>query len=151
MNQKISSIEKFAKRFKILENGCWQWTAGTNFRGYGRFYAPPKNEAAHRYAYEIVKGKIPEGLTIDHLCRNTGCVNPAHLEAVTGKENNLRSNNIPALNARKTHCIRGHPFTVENTYHPYGQPSRRQCKECVRITSRNWQRNKFNRKARILS
>ena len=71
---------------------------------------------AHRVAYELVKGKIPAGLELDHLCRNRICCNPAHLEAVTGRENSLRGVSPWAKNACATHCPRGHPYDAENTY-----------------------------------
>jgi hypothetical protein len=79
-------------------------------------------------AYELAIGPIPEGLTIDHLCRNRGCVNPAHLEAVTNRTNLLRGDGIAALNARKTHCKRGHEFTPENTY--VWREGTRACRAC---------------------
>jgi hypothetical protein len=71
---------------------------------------------AHRLAYQLLVGPIPEGLVIDHLCRNPPCQNPAHMECVTHRENTLRGASPHAMNARKTHCKRGHEFTFQNTY-----------------------------------
>jgi len=100
-------------------SGCWLWKASTwggkeGYR-YGQFKIGVKGHYAHRFAYELIKGKIPKGLDIDHLCRNRLCCNPAHLEAVTRQENLLRGEGITAQNAQKTHCKRGHEFTLENT------------------------------------
>ncbi|MGO3650436.1 HNH endonuclease signature motif containing protein [Agrococcus casei] len=88
---------------------------------------------AHRFAYADSRGAIPEGLEIDHLCRNRSCVNPKHLEAVSKRENLARGYAVPAINARKTHCKRGHEFTAENTYR-WG--SSRICRACKRLPSR---------------
>ncbi len=87
---------------------------------------------AHRFSYELANGPIPEGLQIDHLCRNRGCVRPDHMEAVTPRVNYLRGDSVPAKNARKTECKRGHPFTFQNTLvveRPGFHPSR-QCRTC---------------------
>lgn len=93
---------------------CWQWKAGTA-KGYGSFYISHRRSyPAHRFAYELANGKIPEGMVIDHLCRNRGCVNPNHLEPVTNVENVMRGQSGTAINARKTHCIRGHALIGEN-------------------------------------
>jgi hypothetical protein len=109
---------------------CWAWgnVPGTN--GYGRTQVNGKRWLAHRVAYDLLVGPIPKGLTIDHLCRNTWCVNPAHLEAVTLRVNNLRGGNAAAVNARKTHCKRGHPFDKENTHIAVG--GGRVCRTCRR-------------------
>ena len=109
--------------------GCWLWGGGFHSNGYGQFNPTRKHNAlAHRYAYEQLRGIITEGLTLDHLCRNRACVNPEHLEPVTNKINILRGKSLPAHNAAKTHCLRGHPYDMFNTYtKPNGQ---RVCKTC---------------------
>ncbi len=93
---------------------CWLFT-GPVGDGYGRIWVNGQRKYAHVAAYEQIHGHVPEGLVIDHLCRNRSCVNPAHLEPVTNRENVLRGNGITAVNARKTHCVHGHPFDDVNT------------------------------------
>lgn len=112
--------------------GCWLWTAATLSQGrYGAFH-DGKTRHAHRVAYELWVGPIPDDLVIDHLCGTTLCVNPRHLEAVTQRENTMRSDNFMAVNARKTHCLNGHEFNEGNTHtRPNGQ---RVCRECNRLT-----------------
>lgn len=112
---------------------CWQWTAGCTAQGYGGFH-PRKNVLilAHRYAYEHTHGPIPEGLVIDHLCRNRKCCNPSHLEAVTNEENLRRGAGYALRNGFRDACINGHPYTSENTYI---DPTRGgvRCRACARI------------------
>lgn len=102
-------------------DACWRWTGGTFNHGYAQFWFEGRNVLAHRFAYELCIGPIPDGATIDHVrargCRFTDCVNPAHLEPVTMRENLLRGDTFQAANAAKTHCIHGHEFTPENTKH----------------------------------
>lgn len=105
-----SAVRFFAK---VDASGvCWEWTASNDgCKGYGRF----DKQSAHRWAFEYLVGPIPAGMTLDHLCRNPACVNPDHLEVVSFGVNTLRGGSVSALNARKTHCLRGHPFSDFNT------------------------------------
>lgn len=117
-------------------NGCWNWTAAI-VNGYGKFWLGEKFRAAHRLAYEAMRGPIPAGLDIDHLCRNRACVNPAHMEPVTRRVNTLRGVSSAAVNAAKTHCDSGHPFDDKNTYRPPGRPVRG-CRACNREGCRQY-------------
>lgn len=91
------------------EEVCWPWQGGSVRDGYGQFHLHARRKVqAHRYAYEQLIGPIPEGLTLDHLCRNRLCVNPKHLEPVTHAVNILRGQGTSARNAQKTHCVHGH-------------------------------------------
>jgi hypothetical protein len=105
---------------------CWLWIGAKSPEGYGRF---GKHDYAHRVSYESIVGPIPESLVVDHLCRTRLCVNPAHMEVVTQKENILRGTGYSARHARKTHCAQGHEFTPENIYRVKGRNSRI-CKKC---------------------
>jgi hypothetical protein len=114
---------------------CWLWQGALDKKGYG-VYGKPRR-FAHRIVYEEIVGPIPAGLTIDHLCRVKCCVNPAHMEPVTIGENVLRGESVPAQNARKSHCHRGHPLSGDNLYVCPTEPSRhRRCRECRRMRER---------------
>lgn len=129
-------------------DACWLWQAGTTHPGnlnprygefrYGTLKVHHKMVLAHRFAYELLVGPIPEGLTLDHVkargCTSTLCVNPAHLEPVPLKVNLLRGVGSPAVNAKKLICKHGHPFDEENTYR-YSS-GRRNCRTCDRIAHR---------------
>lgn len=115
----------------IVTKGCWRWTGYLLPNGYGLIGRRQikGSRLAHRWFYELLIGPIPEGLQLDHLCRNRSCVNPAHLEPVTHKVNGLRGVGPPALNARKTHCIHGHLFDAENTH--LAPDGTRRCRACA--------------------
>lgn len=111
---------------------CWLWLGRTNAKGYGRITVNGQGRFVHRVAYELLVGPIPDGLQIDHVkasgCTNRNCVNPEHLEPVTSRENNLRSDCVSARNAAKTHCPKGHPYDDDNTY--MTKAGTRQCRRC---------------------
>jgi len=130
---KPDRVAYFLARVQKAE-GCWEWQGSRSSTGYGTMHLGKRNgehirgeysPLAHRMAYWLWVGPIPDGLTIDHLCKNRACVNPAHLEAVTQSVNASRSD-PPA-----THCPQGHEYTPENTY-----THRKRCKTCVRARQR---------------
>lgn len=121
---------------------CWVWTGAVKETGYGCFIDHGNHMVrAHRFAYESMRGPIPEGLDLDHLCHvrdsscaggtsclHRRCVNPSHLEPVTHRENLLRGLSPSADNARKTTCKNGHPYDIQNTY--YKLNGGRSCRAC---------------------
>jgi hypothetical protein len=127
---------------------CWEWTA-SRLHGYGQSWMGGRLRYAHRVAYELLLGPIPESLYIDHLCRNRGCVNPDHLELVTFRENTLRGFSFSARNARKTHCKRGHPFTPDNV--KILAEGGRRCRACTRALKPERQRRYRQRRRERLA
>jgi hypothetical protein len=151
--------ERFVNAVQVDRNDCWNWLKTKDRRGYGIFKVGRKTfkMSSHRYSFTIHKGVVPEGLVLDHLCRNTSCCNPDHLEAVTQRVNMARgevvsrrrqvprermrpiileAQKIAAELARtKTHCTNGHEFTPENTNIVRYKPGRttRVCRECRRL------------------
>jgi hypothetical protein len=120
---------------------CWLWTGYLADQGYGRFSPSggAKYTTAHRWGYEALVGPVPDGLVVDHLCRVRHCVNPAHLEPVTQRENILRGEGLSAANAAKTHCKRGHEFTPENTaLIRGGWGIERRCRTCGALNKRRY-------------
>lgn len=136
---KIGDMEgAYLARFNAKINrdgagGCWLWTASTGSHGYGQTWDGNNVLLAHRVAHQLWIGPIPDGLVVDHLCNIKRCVNPAHLEAKTDRENVLRGVGPTAKLARQTHCQHGHPLAGDNlrvTTRGY-----RQCRSCERASN----------------
>lgn len=132
------------ERFWLKVNrtgGCWLWTAAVSTGGYGRVHWDGKLRQAHRVAYELEVGPIPEGLELDHLCRVRRCVRPDHLEPVSGKVNKLRGVSPSADHARKTHCDAGHPLEGPGA-DVYTRNGWRYCRPCRLAAALKYQRRK---------
>lgn len=124
--------------------GCWLWMGVLMPNGYGQLSINGRHAYAHRASYETFVGPIPEGLTIDHLCRQRCCINPEHLEPVTTRVNLLRGDGASAKNAQKTTCALGHPLSGDNLALYRGQ---RWCNECGRRRAREYRARMRARKA----
>lgn len=135
------AVDRFMEKINVQESGCWIWTGSTFWSGYGNF----NGQLAHRASYELFVGPIPAGMQLDHVCHDETCrggtsclhrrcVRPVHLRVATNRENVLRGNSPPALNAAKTHCRRGHEFTHENTR--IETSGSRRCLKCARLRNR---------------
>jgi hypothetical protein len=129
-------VARWRSKTDTAGEGCWPWQ-GSTFKssGYGQIHVRLRagkwsSTVAHRVAYEIYRGPIPDGSVLDHLCRNRSCVNPAHLEAVDDRTNILRGTGFAARHARKTHCPASHPYSPENTY--LDSRGLRHCRACFR-------------------
>jgi hypothetical protein len=143
-------IEPFEHKIERRDDGCWQWTGNVSVTGYGRLWTGPSGGRrlayAHRYVYTVHRGLIPHGLTLDHLCRNTRCVNPEHLEPVTAAENTRRAG------AAVTHCVRGHVYDEQNTYLAKKPGNgRRACRACHRENERNRRGQRAERRTAVCS
>jgi hypothetical protein len=127
----------FGMRSKIAEvDECWEWLGARNSKGYPCFAIERKSKLAHRVSYELLVGRIPDGLQLDHLCRNIICVRPSHLEPVTNAEN-MRRRSLAYLT-----CKRGHSMVAANVRvhkRANGHVSR-ECRECERERNRDWMR-----------
>lgn len=137
----LTDEERFWQNVQIT-GFCWLWTGklGAGDSRYGRFGADSMSHLAHRYAYEMLVGPIPEGFTLDHLCRITNCVNPDHLEPIEHVGNTMRGFGPMAENARKLKCHLGHVFDEANTHYGTRKDGRtiRYCRACGRIRARKY-------------
>jgi len=133
------AVVRFAEKAALQDDGCIVWIGGKTLGGYGVFADNAKRDLntktmAHRWSYEHHVGPIPNGLDLDHLCRNRACVNPDHLEPVT------RLENIRRAVALKTHCVHGHEFTEANTI--VNDKGHRRCRTCTQQRDRARARRK---------
>jgi hypothetical protein len=130
--------------YDVDENGCWIFQGHIRPDGYGFLTTNGRRIFAHRWYYERLVGPIPAGLTLDHVyargCRSRACVNPAHLEPVTGVVNTMRGTGVGPVNAAKTHCPQGHPLAGDNLY--VAPTGHRQCRTCRRAHDRKRRRRK---------
>jgi len=118
-------------------SGCWLWTGCGNSSGYGqKNISPGRKVVAHRLVFELLVAPVPLGMQLDHRCRVRCCVNPAHLQVVTQRENLVRGDGWAGQNHRKTHCPVGHRLSGANVYAPPGAPTQRHCRTCRRIRNR---------------
>ncbi len=141
--QKGAETERFWKFVDDRSGDCWLWTGAIDGRGYGSWTRSEKRKVgAHRFAYQITVGPIPDGLDLDHLCRVRHCVNPSHLEPVTRQVNIQRGAN---RNREKTHCKRGHEFTPENTY--MTSAGGRSCRTCRAAYFKERDKNRVRRRS----
>lgn len=125
-----ADMHRFWAKVAIDPSGCLIWTASGFSTGYGQFKHGGRTLTAHRFAYTALVGPIPDGLVLDHLCRNKRCVTPDCLEPVTDQVNILRGTAPAASNAAQTHCLNGHPFDEANTR--VTRAGKRQCRACAR-------------------
>lgn len=124
----LSRIEK--------KRGCWLYR-GITKQGYAIVRQRKVYRTAHRVFYELIKGPVPRGKILDHLCRNRRCVNPKHLEPVTHRVNILRGQGAGARNFRKTHCKWGHPFR-----HRFPGSGYKYCRICLTRRAREWSKSR---------
>jgi hypothetical protein len=134
--------ERIKARIRITDLGCWEWLGSIMPNGYGvigigrRSRGDKRTVYVHRLSFQAFIGPIPDGKELDHLCRRRCCCNPAHLEPVTRAENTKRGlgpAKLGQINASKTQCAQGHPFTPANTrLRPTGG---RSCRQCARDAS----------------
>lgn len=131
----VAPIDRLLRKL-TYEHGCWVWTGFRDLHGYGKMFGADRKpqQMTHRVAYELLVGPIPDGLHLDHLCRNPSCCNPLHLEPVTCRENVLRG---ASYRGEASACVNGHEYTDKSTlWRSDGQRRWRVCRECANERSR---------------
>jgi hypothetical protein len=122
----------------VSENGCHIWCGYKDKKGYGRVQFKGRVQFAHRARYIREVGPIPEGMDLDHFaCETPACCNPAHVRPVTRRENVLRGRGITAMQAARTHCPQGHPYSGDNLRVLPTQGNARYCRACARQHANN--------------
>lgn len=136
--KRATVVERLMDQTIKSPSGCWLWTGTLNHQGYGVVSYEGRSRSTHRAGYTQLKGPIPEGLTLDHLCRVRHCWNPDHLEPVTMRENLMRGDTWTAINSAKTHCKWGHEFNEANTYNRKDRVGR-ECRICMSNRQRQFE------------
>ena len=137
--------QRFQRHIRVTSGGCWLWMAYCDKDGYAQSRVGSRTDGTYRnvrtarYLYQQFVRAIPDGLQVDHLCRQRACVNTNHLEPVTPRENTLRGKGVTAVNHRKQRCKRGHDFTEDNTY---WWNNMRHCRRCKSERSRRYREAK---------
>lgn len=140
--------ERIANKIQVdQQSNCWRWASVKNSRGYGRVWLNGKVQLTHRAVYSMLIGEIQSGLTLDHICRVVDCCNPAHLEPVSHRENVRRGIGPTAINAAKTHCLRGHALEGDNLDSCHLKRGQRNCRTCKNSIRR--ERAAIERAARL--
>ena len=133
--------DRFWERVEKTET-CWLWKGAKDPHGYGRFWVKPRYVIAHRLAYELAIGPIPDGHEMHHECRVRDCVNPSHLTPVTRRTHPDVGH---AVNSAKTHCPQGHEYTEDNTFiETTGGRRQRRCRQCLRAQWRQRETRRTN-------
>jgi HNH endonuclease len=151
LRKKIPAIERFQSLVRRIDGGCWLWQGTVVGSGYGQFWDGNGKVYAHVWSFKHFVGPIPAGKELGHRpeCNNRLCVNWQHVRPVTHRENLFESQTSTARNAAKTHCIRGHEYTLENTI--IGPEGWRECRECRKAANASWyerNRDAYNRRRR---
>lgn len=137
----VKSLDDHIATIRIVGSWCcWRLPGKLTSEGYSQFRSDGLHYLGHRAIYEHLIGPIPEGLTLDHLCRHTWCVHPNHVDPVTCQVNTLRGVGPTAWNARKTKCPNGHPYDTKNTF--IDKNNRRHCRICSREAVRRYRQHR---------
>lgn len=137
--------ERVMASIAVTASGCWEWQLAKSKDGYGKYTYRRKFISAHRLAYEVFVGQIPDRHDLDHLCKNRCCCNPGHLEPVTKKENWLRGDSPSLKHYKQTHCVHGHELAGDNLH--VSSAGKRSCRACNRRRALDCKRRRIERMA----